>query len=182
MGEAEPGLIPEKDQIRLDREAFFHHAARVVDVAVEGAIREIEELDAIETARCLEVEQGLLDDAQRHRAVHGILCERKRFDVVGLHAAQHAAIMVRLVAIPVDDGDIARRQQRLDDHLVACRGAVGHEEDAIRAEGAGGQLLRFLDVSGWLEQAVEATCRGGAFREEQIRLRRTRPCRESSRT
>ena len=33
------------DQVRLDRQAFFHHAPGVVDVAVEGAVGEHQHLD-----------------------------------------------------------------------------------------------------------------------------------------
>ena len=45
--EAEPGFVPEEDQVRLDGEAFLHHPARVVDVAVEGAVGQVEHLDPI---------------------------------------------------------------------------------------------------------------------------------------
>src|SRR2546426_5060397 len=47
-GESEPRLVPQEDQIRLDREQFLHHAARVVDVAVEGAVGERDEANAME--------------------------------------------------------------------------------------------------------------------------------------
>ena len=60
-GEAEPGLVPEEDQVGLDREALFHHAAHVVDVAVEGAVGQRDRLHLVEPARRLEVEQRLLD-------------------------------------------------------------------------------------------------------------------------
>ena len=49
-GEAEPRLVPQEDQVRLDREAFLHHPAHVVHVPVEGAVGEVEQLDAVEAA------------------------------------------------------------------------------------------------------------------------------------
>ena len=48
--------------------------ARVVDVAVEGAVGQRRpSCTRVEPARGLEVEQRLLDRAQRHRAVHRVL-------------------------------------------------------------------------------------------------------------
>src|SRR5258707_1361144 len=44
--------------------------------------------------------------------------------------------MVGLVAIAVDDCDVARGEQRLHRHLVRGRGAVGDEEDMVCAFGA----------------------------------------------
>ena len=52
--------------------------------------------------------------------------------------------------------------------LLQVRGAVGDEEDVIRAEGARRHLLRLLDVAGRLQQAVEAAGRRAAFGEEQV--------------
>ena len=60
-GEAEPGLVPQEDQVGLDRQALLHHAAHVVDVAVEGAVGQRDRLHLVEPARGLEVEQRLLD-------------------------------------------------------------------------------------------------------------------------
>ena len=47
---AEPGFIPEEDQVGLDGEAFLHHPAGIVDVAVKGAVGEVEHLDPVEPA------------------------------------------------------------------------------------------------------------------------------------
>ena len=58
--------------------------------------------------------------------------------------------------------------QRLHDHLVGGRRAVGDEEHVVGAEGARGVLLRLLDVAGRLEQAVEAAGGGAALGEEQV--------------
>ena len=46
----EPGLVPQEDQVRLDRKTFLHHPARIVDVTVEGAVCQIDHLDPIEPA------------------------------------------------------------------------------------------------------------------------------------
>ena len=125
--EAEPGLVPQEDQVRLDRQALLHDAPRVVHVAVERAVRQVDELDAVELALGPEVEKRLLDRAQRHRAVHRVFGERERLDIERLRAGQHEAVVVRLVAVAVDDDDVARRAQRLNDDLVRGRGAVGGE-------------------------------------------------------
>ena len=139
MRKAEPGLVPQEDQVRLDGEAFLHHPARVVHVAVERAVGQVEHPHAVEPPFGLKVEHRLLDRRQRHRAVHRILRERKGFDVDRLAACQHHAVVVRLVAVAVDDGDVARLHQRLHDHLVAGRRAVGDEEHAVGAERARGR-------------------------------------------
>ena len=65
--EAEPRLVPQEDEVRLDREQLLHHAARVVDVAVEGAVGEGDQPHPVEPAGGLELEQRLLERAQRHR-------------------------------------------------------------------------------------------------------------------
>ena len=165
---AEPGFIPQEDQIGLDGEAFLHHPAGVVDVAVEGAVGQVEHLDPVEPAVGLRIQQRLLDRLQRHRAIHRIFRHRERFDIERLRARQHHAVVVRLVAVAVDDRDVAGREQRLHRHLVRGRGAVGHEEDAIRAERARRLVLRLLDVAGRLQQAVEAAGGGAALGQEQV--------------
>ena len=58
-------------------------------------------LHAVEPAGRLELEQRLLDRAQRHRAVHRVLDQRVGLDVVGLRARHHHAVVVRLVAVAV---------------------------------------------------------------------------------
>ena len=104
----------------------------------------------------LQVQQRLLDRAQRHGAIHRVFRHRECLDVEWLRAGQHHSVVMRLVAVAVDDRDVAGRQQRLHGHLVGRRRAVGDKEDVIGAEGARGLLLRLLDVSGRLQQAVEA--------------------------
>ena len=76
---------------------------------------------------------------------------------------------MRLVAVAVDDGDIARRQQRLLDHLVRRRRAVGDEEHAVAAERTRRHVLRALDRPGGLQQRVETARRRRRLRQEQRR-------------
>ena len=116
-------------------------------MAVEGAIGKRDGLDLVEPAGGLEIEQGLLDAADRHRPVHRIRHHRVGFDVVRLRAREHHAVVVRLVAVAIGNDDVARLEQRLVDHLVGGRGAVGHEEHAVGAEGA---AAPHLDVAGEL--------------------------------
>ena len=134
--ESEPGLVPQEDQVRLDREAFLHHAARVVDMAVEGAVGQVDHLDPAEPAVGFRVQQRLLDGGERHRAVHRIFRHREGLDIERLRARQHHAVVMRLVAVAVDDHDVAGREQRLHGHLVRRRGAVGDEEHVVGAERA----------------------------------------------
>ena len=83
---AEPGFIPQENQIRFDRKAFLHHPAGVVDVAVERAVGQIKHLDPLEPAVGLGVQQRLLDRLQRYRAIHRIFRHRKGFDIERLRA------------------------------------------------------------------------------------------------
>ena len=68
--ESKPCLIPEEDEIGLDRQALFHHPFDVVDMAVERAICEHEHAGSIELSFGLQIEQGFLDGAQRNRSIH----------------------------------------------------------------------------------------------------------------
>ena len=167
--ETKPGFIPKEDQIRLDRQAFFHDAAHVVDVAVKRAVREVHHLRAVQPTFRLQVQQCLLDRPKRDRAVHRVFRHGECLDVERLRAGQHHAVVVRLVAVAVDDGDVAGREQRLHRHLVRCGCAVGDEEHVIRTEGARGFLLGLLDSACGLEEAVEAAGRCAALREKKRR-------------
>ena len=156
-GEGEPGLVPEEDEVALDREAFLHHPFDVVDHAVEGAVGQEQHPHPAELARGLECEELFLDLAQRHGAVHRVLVQGIALEIDDLSTRQDHAVVVRFVAVAVDQHDVARADQGLHHDLVAGRGAVGGEEGLLRAEGAGRQLLRFLDRPGGLEQAIQAT-------------------------
>ena len=129
----------------------------------------------------LQIEQRLLDRAQRHGAVHRVLYQRKSLDVVGLRPRQHDTVVVRLVAVAVGNHDVAR--------LAAAPGAtillevdvpLVHEEDALGAERARRLVLGFLDVAGGFEQAVESAAWSPTTRRGTGSCRRTRPCRGSS--
>ena len=63
--------------------------------------------------------------------------------------------MVRLVAVAVDEDDVAWRDQRLRDDLVGGRGSVGDEVGLPGAEGLGRQLLGLAQRAGRLEQRIE---------------------------
>src|SRR4051812_11535587 len=76
--------------------------------------------------------------------------------------------MVRLMAVAVDNGDVAWSEQCLHRHFVGCRRAIGDKEDVIGPEGAGCHVLRTLNGAGWLQKAVEPTSRCAALGEEQI--------------
>jgi len=167
-GEAEPGLVPQEHQVGLEGEALLHHSLDVVDDAVEGAVGEQQHLHALELAGAPEGQQLPLDLLERHRAVHGEFRQRIGIEIDHLCAAQHQAVMVRLVAIAVDQHDVARPHQGLDDDLVAGRGAVGGEEGLARAERAGRQFLRLLDGAVGIEQGVEPAGGRRGLGEEDV--------------
>ena len=166
--EAEPGLVPQEDQVGLDRQALEHGALDVGDVAVEGAVGQHQHAHLVELALGLRAQQRVLDRLDRQAAVHRVLREREGVDVVGLRAGQHEAVVVRLVAVAVDQHDVARAAHRLVHDLVGGRRAVGDEERVVAAEGARRLVLRHLDVAGGLEQAVQAARRGRGLGEEQV--------------
>ena len=166
--EPEPRLVPEEDEVGLDGQALQHRPLDVGDVAVEGAVGQHHQLRAVQLALRLQLQERLLDRLDGQAAVHRVLGEREGVDVERLGAGQHQPVVVRLVAVAVDQDDVARLEQRLVDDLVRRRRAVGDEEAAVAAERAGRLVLRDLDVAGRLEQAVEAA--GGRRRlgEEQV--------------
>ena len=166
---AEPGLVPQEHEVGLDRQALEHRALDVRDVAVEGAVREHQHAHAVEAPFGLELLQRLLDRLDREAAVHRVLREREGVDVVGLGPGEHQAVVVRLVAVAVDENDVAGPAQRLVHDLVRGGGAVGDEVAAVAAERARRLVLRHLDVAGGLEQAVEAAGGGRALGEEEVR-------------
>ncbi|MNL25417.1 hypothetical protein D3C87_1468980 [compost metagenome] len=87
-------------------------------MAIERAVGQIQKLKPIEPSLGLQGQQRALDRCKRHGPVHRIFRHRKGFDIIGLRARQNHSVMMRLVAVAVDDGDIARSQQRLHGHLV----------------------------------------------------------------
>jgi hypothetical protein len=163
---SEPRFVPQEDQIGLDREALEHGAFDIGHVAIEGAVGQHQHPDAIQLALGFQLQQGLLDGLDGEAAVHRVLLQRKRIDVERLPAGDHETVMVRLMAIAVDQDDIARTDQRLLHDLVGGRGSVGDEERAIAPERASRQVLRHFDVAGGLEQAVESASRRRRLGEE----------------
>ena len=81
---------------------------------------------------------------KRNGAIHGVLREREGLDVERLAAAQDEPVVVRFVAVAVDDHDVARRHEGLDHHLVAGRRAVGDEEYVVGPKRPRGDSWAFL--------------------------------------
>ena len=154
-GEGEPGFVPEENHIRLDGEALFHHPLDVVHDAVESTVGEQHQLHPLELAGALQREQRTLDRFERHRAVHRVFVQRIGIEIDDVRARQHHAVVMRLVTVAVQQHDVARLDQGLHHDLVRGRGAVGDEESSLRAERAGGELLRALDRPDRLQQRVE---------------------------
>ena len=152
----EPRLVPLEDEVGLDGQALLHDPPRVVHMAVEGAVGEVDDLGPVELPFGLEVEQGLLDRFQRHRPVHGIFHHGIGLQVQGLRPGQDESVVMGLVAVPVHQHDVARPGDRLNHDLVGGGGAVGSEISPLGAEGPGGLILGHLDVPGRFEQAVQA--------------------------
>ena len=151
-GEREPGFVPEEDQIRLDRQAFLHHALHVVDDPVEGAVGQGDHLDAIELPGALEFEQLRLDAPHRHRPVHRVVVERIGLQVDDVGAAEHHPVVMGLVAVAVQQHDVTRSDQGLGDDLVRRRGPVGDEVRLPRPERLGGEFLGLAQRAGRLQQ------------------------------
>ena len=154
-GEGEPGLVPQEDQVGLDGQALLHHPLDVVDDPVEGAVGQQQHLDPVELARPAQRQQLALDLPQRHGAVHRVLVQAVGVQVRHHRAGQHQPVVVGLVAVPVDQDDVAGLDQGLHHDLVRGRGAVGDEVGLPRAEGLGRELLGLAQRPGRLEQRVE---------------------------
>ena len=154
-GKAEPRLIPEKHQIRLDRQTLFHHPLDIINNAVKGAVGQKQHAHPVKLARGLELQKLVLDLAQRNGAIHRVFVERVAVEINHLRPGQHHSVMVRFVAVAIDQHDVAGPDQRLHHDLVAGRGAVGGKIGLLGTERPAGQLLCFLDRAVGFEQAVE---------------------------
>ena len=117
-GEREPGFVPQEHQVGLDRQALLHDPLHVVDDPVEGAVGQGDHLDPVELSGPPQVQQLGLDLAQRHRAVDGVVIERVGLQIDHVGAAQHHPVVVGLVAVAVQQHDVARSHQGLGDDLV----------------------------------------------------------------
>src|SRR5258708_17917653 len=72
------------------------------------------------------------------------------------------------MTVAVNQHDVAGGQQRLLHHLVRRRRSVGHEKHVVCAKSSSSLLLRNLDSSRLLQQAVEAPVRPRGFRQKQV--------------
>ena len=167
-GEGEPGLVPQEDEVGLDGQALLHHPAHVVDDPVERAVGQQQHLDPVQLARPPQRQQLALDLGERDGAVHRVLVQRVRLQVGHHRAGQHQPVVVGLVAVPVDEDDVAGLDDGLHDDLVGRRGAVGDEVGLPRAERLGRELLSLAEWSGRLEQRVETTAGRGGFGQEDF--------------
>ena len=166
--EGEPRLVPQEHQVGLDRQAFLHHPPDVVDDAVERAVGQHQHLDAVQLARRAQGQQLGFDLAQRHGAVHRVLVERVRVQVDDMCPGQHQPVVLGLVAVTVDQHDVAGGDEGLRDDLVGGGRAVRDEVGPPRAERLGGQLLRLTQRAGRFEQRVEAAAGGGRLGQEDV--------------
>ena len=60
-------------------------------------------------------------------------------------ASQHHPIVMRFMAIPINQNNIARFDQRLNDDFIGSRGSIGHEIGPVSTKGTSRKLLGFLD-------------------------------------
>ncbi len=101
-------------------------------------------------------------------AVHAVPLERIAVQVDGVGPAEHHAVVVALVAVAVDEHDVAGLHQRLHHDLVGGAGAIGCEVGALSPESAGGKLLGPLQRTGGLQQRIESTGGGAGLSEEEV--------------
>ena len=167
-GKGKPGFIPEEDQVRFYRQAFLHHAFDIVDNAVKGAVGQQQHLHLVQQPGLFVEQQCLLDLLERHRAIHRVVVQRVGIQVTDMRARKHHAVVVRFMAIAIDQDDIARPDQCLHHDLVRGRCPIGDKVSAFSAKRACRQLLGFLDWPMRLQQRIEPTrCRRG-FRKKNI--------------
>src|SRR4030095_6797471 len=163
-----PGFIPEEEDVRLDREHLLHEALHVVNVTIKSAVSKQKHSHAIESSFGLQVEKRFLDCAQWHCAIHRILGQRISFDIERLPAAKDKTVVMRLMAIGIDQNDVAGANQRLHRDLVGSRSAVGAKKEALTTKAPRRFVLGDLDVAGRLEERIQAARCGRGFREENI--------------
>ena len=130
-----PSLVPEEDHVWFDGEHLFHETLPGwLNVAIESAVREQQHARAMETSFRLEIQQGLLDRAQRHRAIHRIFGQRIGFHIERLSTAKHHPVVVRFVAVSIDQHDVPRPRS------TACAAILFEVEvPCVRKTAAGNQ-------------------------------------------
>src|SRR4029453_12543757 len=163
-----PGFIPEEDDVRLDRQHFFHEALHVVNVTIKSAVSKQKHSHPIESSFGLQVEKRFLDRAQWHCAIHRILRQRISFEIERLPAAKDKTVVMRLMAIAIDQNDVAGANQRLHRDLVRGRSAIGAKEKPLTTKSSRRFVLGDLDVPRRFEKRIQTACRGGGFRQENI--------------
>ena len=106
-GKRIPRLVPQEADVRLDRQHLFHDASGVVHDTVEGAVGEQQHAHPVQLSSRLEIEQRLFDRVERNGPIDGELRQRIRIQVERIRAGQHQTVVVRLVAVAVDQHDVA---------------------------------------------------------------------------
>src|SRR4029077_2357510 len=163
-----PGFIPEEDDVRLDRQHFLHEALHAVNVTIKSAVSKQKHSHPIESSFGLQVEKRFLDRAQWHCAIHRILRQRISFDIERLSAAKDKTVVMRLMAVAIDQNDVAGANQRLHRDLIGSRSAIRAKEELLTTKSSRRFVLGDLDVPSRLEKRIQAARRGGGFREEHI--------------
>ena len=143
-GERIPRLVPQEADVRLDRQHFLHDAPRVVDDAVEDAVGQQQHAYPVQLPGRLQVQQRLLDGLQRHRRHRSRTAATGRLEVQRVRAGQHQAVVVRLVAVAVDQHDVAGPGQGLHDDFVRGRRSVGDEVGVVGVPGRAALSIAFL--------------------------------------
>src|SRR4029077_11265707 len=94
--------------------------------------------------------------------------QRIGFDIERLPAAKDETVVMRLMAVTIDQKDVAGTNQPLHRDLVRSRSAIGPKEELLTTKGSSGFILGDLDVPSRLEERIQAAGRGGGLREEHI--------------
>ena len=105
---------------------------------------------------------------QRHRAVDRVLRQRVGVQVQRVGAGEHQAVVVRLVAVAVDQHDVARPGQGLHDDLVGGRRSVGDEVGVVGVPGHGRLVHRRPDVAVRVQQRVQPPGGGRRLGHEDV--------------
>jgi hypothetical protein len=100
-----------------------------------------------------------------------VLAVDRRVEIDRARARQDHAVVHGLVAVAIEQQLVARRQQRLEDHLVGGRRAVGGEVGLPRAERLRGQALRLHDDAGRVQQRIEHLHRHRQVGAQQVLAR-----------
>mmetsp|Transcript_116453 Transcript_116453/g.202551 ORF Transcript_116453/g.202551 Transcript_116453/m.202551 type:complete len:202 (+) Transcript_116453:3375-3980(+) len=127
VGVGKPGLIPQKDKVRFDSQALLHHHLYVIDNPIESAVGQNDALDSIQQPAPFVLKQFVLDVGDPHSPIHGVFVQRVCVQVCRQGTRHHHPIMMRLVAIPVQDANIAWAQHCLQNDLIRSRCPVRHE-------------------------------------------------------